>query len=62
MKTTIETETKTKINTDFINLSEVARKIGISPEYVWMLVHGKRKNKKRLKQIDSVIKNTLEAA
>lgn len=52
----------TNKNLKFINLSEVARGIGVTPQYVYMLLAGKRQNPKRLKQIKTAIDNLLKAA
>ncbi len=43
-----------------INQSELARKIGVSPEYVRMLLSGRRKNAKRLEEIDAILVKELE--
>lgn len=46
---------------DLINWSEVARRLGLSPRYVVMLRHGQRKSKRRLKQIEELIRGELSA-
>lgn len=43
-----------------INKSEIARRLGLSPQYVGQLLNGKRKSAKRLQQINDLIKSALK--
>ncbi|KAB2967546.1 helix-turn-helix domain-containing protein [Zoogloea sp.] len=42
-----------------INKSEIARRIGITPQYVGQLLNGKRHNAERIQQIERVIHSEL---
>jgi hypothetical protein len=50
------------IDARLLNKSEIARRMNVTPEYVQMLFNGKRTNKKRIIQINSIVKKILKAA
>lgn len=54
--------TKNKMNSKFVNKSEIARKLGITPAYVQMILSGARKAPVMRKRISELIKNELKAA
>ena len=46
-------------NPRLVNQSEIARKLGVTPAYVHMLLTGKRKSNKYEKRIKELIKKEL---
>ena len=50
-----------KSHKKLLNASEIARRLDITPEYVHMLLSGKRKSKSRLQQIQNLIERELAA-
>jgi len=51
-----------KIDADLLNKAEIARRMGVTPHYVRLLFAGERTNKKRIAQINSIVKKLLKAA
>ena len=51
-----------KIDPKFINKSEIARRIGVTPQYIQMILTGKRKANHIREKINSIIKKELRAA
>lgn len=51
-----------KINLNIINKSEIARKLGVSPQYVSMILNNKRKAHKVREEILRVANQLLFAA
>lgn len=46
-----------RIDTSLVNKSEIARRMGVSPAYICMLLSGKRKSESKLKAIKAIIKH-----
>lgn len=42
-----------------VNQSELARRIGVTPQYIGMLMSGKRTNRKRIAQIQEILSREL---
>lgn len=51
-----------KIDHKLVNQTEIARRIGISQPYVYMLLTGRRHNPKRYEQIIAVLKDLIEVS
>ena len=41
---------------DLLNFSEIARRMRVTPVYVFYLMHGKRRTEKRLRQIADILR------
>jgi transcriptional regulator with XRE-family HTH domain len=54
--------TMNNINLKLVNKSEIARIVGMTPQYVWMLLNGKRKNPKARKLVEQAIKKHFKSA
>ena len=53
---------KPNINFNLINVSELARQVGFTPQYVSMVINGKRKNDELMDKIIQIIKTQVKAA
>lgn len=51
-----------KINSQLLNKSEIARRLGYSPQYIGQILSGKKPGIKVKDKIISIIKNELKAA